>query len=968
MFRRGYFVTDHLLPPRMRGPGGGYDDRYVALPRPEIPHERTIIVISDDESEPEVIADRRESWHHNGDNDLRPTTSHDDLSIRGDKPSPIQSPHAYKRAKIEDNATLYLHHEHLDLNANRGNHNELKVSHRAHDHLAEPYPIQPGVAPAEPTYQQAAALESGQASLSSIVTPNSRLLQVEAERRPPYFVDGCFEVKMYNGPGYEKFPVVLGTVKGHQEICNKWDAEEKKKLERQAERLRQELNSVGKDPNWKYESAFLDQVDHHEDPSKELLERCLESVREVFPDIEVAFITKKIEATGEAALTNVDGAVVRPEPTQVAQTVIDEVLEMDTYPREDTTTSSGRDRAPPDGTGVTISWDRDLEKDAMYLKDAVILLAKTFDHVPTHHIHKIVEEKKSIFNAYVHLYEQEEQFYSSSARPYHRLRNPRREVEKKYLLTPNDRRIPYQYYHRVNELQAAKQHVAREAIQDAARKAKEVAELANLLSHIETGALAECQCCFDAETPLNRIVPCMADQQHYFCYACVESLANNQVGMMRHEMKCMDGGGCTADLSNEHVGKAVPIVTFDRLEMNRQQAEVMAAGIDGLEKCRWCDYQAICDTVEHDPVFVCLNPDCKRATCRRCNQDNHLPKSCKENKQDGLLSGRHNIEEARSEAIMRTCPNKKCGVKIIKDFGCNKMQCVKCQSKMCYVCKEDISHLGNNAYWHFNKPGAKCPLYDEAGADNRHEEEAMIAELKAIETLKKTNVDVDESQLRIESGKSRALKLDEHPAADLFYQGMLERAGRIGHEQHRIQVLQQRIALMQEMMPDPEEEAFIQALLQEPEAGQFNRDGVRDLHANLEVRLDRQIGANIFADAIEMAAVRADQNLGAAPNAAAPPMGWPVNPPAAPAALGRDRNGHFRGAANLPNLPRLPMLGAAPGLPVQYPLAQGQLGGERQLQPAQCHADRRARLNHPRQPNVGQPENPPHMIPGRRRP
>ncbi|KAL6251858.1 hypothetical protein RBB50_002068 [Rhinocladiella similis] len=950
---------------------GGHDgdDRFVALPRPDIPHGRIIIEISDDEeSEPEIKAGRHMSWHNNGNNDLRPRTTHDSLAIRGDKNSPIQSPHAYKRAKIEDTATLNPKHPNVNPDGDR--YHEMRVPRPGRGFPTVPHPFQPGVAAAEPTYQQRAVPDSDQASSSRIAPAKSRSPQVEAERRPPYYVDGCFEVKMYNGPGYEQFPVVLGTVKGHQEICNKWDAEEAKRLQRKAARLQRELSSLNGPI---YKPDVLNEDDRQMDASRELEERCLESVRDVFPDIEVAFVKKKIEAGVEAAYNNVHGATIRPKFAHVAQTIIDEVLEMNMYPKEDAACSlSRRDSAPGDGTGVTITWDRDIEKDAMYLKDAVILLAKTFDHVPTHYIHKVVEEKKSIFNAYVHLHEQEQQFYSLSKRPYARLRNPRKDIEKKYLLHPTDRRIPYQYFHRVNELQAAKQHMAREAIQEAARKAKEEAELANLLWHKENGALAECQCCFDAETPLNRVVPCMAEQQHYFCYACVESLANNQVGMMKHEMRCMDGDGCTAHLSNEHVGKAVPILTFDRLEMNKQQAEVMAAGIDGLEKCRWCDYQAICDAVEKDPVFICLNPECKRATCRKCNKDNHLPKSCEENKRESELSGRHNIEEARSEAIMRTCPNKNCRVKIIKDFGCNKMQCVKCLSRMCYVCKEDITYLGANAYWHFNRPGAKCPLYDEEGLD-RHEQEAMKAELEAIKEVKKINGDVDETQLRVESGKLPKPKLNDHPAADLFYRNMMNRAGRLDHRQRRVQELQQRVAIMQNMMPDPEEDAFIADLIrqgQHREQHLLNR--MRNLDANLE--------ANVHAD-LHNAPMNARANAAALRMdlAAVPPPGLPERR--------RDGFDHF----DFPDYRILPMPGQAPGLATQHPPAQGGLGGERQAHPMQYNADHGAGANimraggplfldimapnppghaaaaDPQAQNFGQPENPYYMFHGRRR-
>ncbi|KAI1624237.1 hypothetical protein EDD37DRAFT_549001, partial [Exophiala viscosa] len=555
---------------------------------------------------------------------------------------------------------------------------------------------------------------------------------------------------MYKGPGYERFPVVLGTVKGHKELCEKWDADQRQKWEKKAAKMRQKMLDVyvvhGSD------SDSPDETDS-EVRSKEPDDKCLQSVLEVFPDIEVAFVVGKIHAHGPQPIyTDEDDEVIELAAPPLAERIIAEILELDSYPKEVGVESSGsRTAAPEDGTGFTISWDRDLFKDDMYRKDAVLLLAKTFDHVPTHYIQSIVTQKKSIFDSYVYIEEREDQFFAKNLRPYARLRQPRKEIEKKYQLGISDRRIPYQYHNRVNELQAARQHVAREAIQEAAKKAKEEAEALNLAKHKEMGALVECQCCFDEEIPLNRVVECMADEPHFFCYVCVEGLADNQVGMLKYEMRCMDGSGCTAELSNEAVGKAVPILTFDRLALNKQQAEVRLAGIEGLEKCKWCDYQAVCENVDKDPVFYCLNPECKRATCRKCEMDSHLPRTCEENQRDNDLHGLHAVEEARSEAVMRICP--KCKVKIMKEQGCNKMTCSTCNTMMCYVCNADLTALGQRPYDHFNKPGAKCRLHDEDGGD-RHEEEAMRAEIEAIKKAKDQNASIDESRLRIESGKA----------------------------------------------------------------------------------------------------------------------------------------------------------------------------------------------------------------------
>ena len=262
----------------------------------------------------------------------------------------------------------------------------------------------------------------------------------------------------------------------------------------------------------------------------------------------------------------------------------------------------------------------------------------------------------------------------------------------------------------------------------------------------------ECQCCFD-ERPINRAVPCEGEEAHFFCNDCVKRQAESQIGAMKYEMRCMDTSGCKAELSTEAVAQTVPLQLYDKLTFNQQQAEISSAGIEGLEMCPFCDFKAICEPVEVDSVFDCQNPDCGLVTCRKCKERSHLPKTCEEVKKDKGLGARHKIEEARSEAMMRTCP--KCKVKLIKEYGCNKMICTNCRAIMCYICQKDISGTGKEqGYDHFHRAGATCALHDTTGVD-RHEAEADAAETAAIAEAKAEYEDIDERALQIETGKNK---------------------------------------------------------------------------------------------------------------------------------------------------------------------------------------------------------------------
>ncbi|KAJ4519291.1 hypothetical protein HRR83_004686 [Exophiala dermatitidis] len=590
--------------------------------------------------------------------------------------------------------------------------------------------------------------------------------------KAPYYDDIQLQVTMYRGPGYERFPVVLGTVAGHQELCDKWDAEQHLSLYRSPSDPRQ--RSISPLLIERTNSKSSNGSGTGADGSRLREEECLASIRNILPDIDREFVRKKLQKYSAFLNHNDDDCQVMHQADDIAQEIIEEILEMDSYPKE---TAKASDDAQgveaEDGTGVTIRWDQQLPKSETYAKDAVIMLARTFDHVPTVYIAKVVAEKGSIFAAYVCIHEHED-VDSPSDRPYSRLRRARTRIERKYQLTYSDEDHHHSaaYANQVNELQAAKQHVARRAIRAAEEKAKSEHEADNLAKHKASGAVMECQCCFDDEVPLNRLVSCTAEVSHFFCYACVRNLADTQIGSMRYELQCMDGSGCTSELSEPEVRNAIPTKTFDRLQWAKQQAEIIAAGIEGLEECPFCDYKAVCGDISIQPSFECKNPDCSRVSCRKCHKDDHAPKTCEEMRNDNILSARHLVEEAMSEAVMRTCPT--CKVKIIKEYGCNKMVCTKCRTMICYVCKANLSQL-KDPYQHFHTVppggGKVCTLHDRSGVD-RHETEANEAETEAIKQAKEKDAEVDPSKLRIttdDTGKRRQPASAAQPAGPVRY-------------------------------------------------------------------------------------------------------------------------------------------------------------------------------------------------------
>jgi len=254
------------------------------------------------------------------------------------------------------------------------------------------------------------------------------------------------------------------------------------------------------------------------------------------------------------------------------------------------------------------------------------------------------------------------------------------------------------------------------------------------------------QCCFD-DVPINKATHCDGEEPHFFCLECAKRNANSEIGKSKYKLVCMDGSGCKAEFEKEQVRRFLDVKTRDTLERLQQQEEIRLADLDDLTSCPFCDFAAICPPVEEDREFRCANPDCEKVSCRLCKLETHIPLSCEANAKENKVTIRHAVEEAMTEALVRSC--HKCKNKYIKEFGCNKMMCMRCSSIQCYVCSKDITKDG---YAHFNesarggRPG-QCPLFDNT--EQRHDEEVKKAEQKALEKVRAEYPKFSEEELKI---------------------------------------------------------------------------------------------------------------------------------------------------------------------------------------------------------------------------
>ncbi|RAL04734.1 E3 ubiquitin-protein ligase RNF216 [Aspergillus ibericus CBS 121593] len=492
----------------------------------------------------------------------------------------------------------------------------------------------------------------------------------------------------------------------------------------------------------------------------------LTHILDIFPDISHNYVEELINRHKGSHGKSIEQELLK-------ENVVEEIVQQSDYPKQEKV----KKRKIAETEDEDKKWMANMPErgSRLYLQLAIGMLSQEFGWIPLHHIRHVVNEKKELFSAFLTLHTQE----LGRTNDYIKLKRERISVAK-----TDDGSSIVENLHQ--ELAAAKKRAAKDdgewhsfdnenpitdqwvTCKAVLRRQKEdqEAEVRNEEEHTRTGNLVECQCCY-LDVPANRSLPCEGDYVHFFCFTCIRKSAETQIGLMKYQLQCFDTSGCQAQFSRARLGEALGPSMMEKLDSLQQQDEIEKAGLEGLEACPFCDFKAICPPVEEDREFRCRKPECERVSCRLCQQESHIPRTCQEAKLERGLPERHLVEEAMSEALIRNCP--RCKVKIVKEYGCNKMICSKCRCAMCYVCKKDISQ---EQYDHFGRPPTNCRTHDEP-AENRSLREIEQAQKATIETLLAQNPELTEEELRVHTDKekkpaSNQQRRNNYPRAELY--------------------------------------------------------------------------------------------------------------------------------------------------------------------------------------------------------
>ncbi|KAJ3013249.1 hypothetical protein HKX48_005852 [Thoreauomyces humboldtii] len=251
----------------------------------------------------------------------------------------------------------------------------------------------------------------------------------------------------------------------------------------------------------------------------------------------------------------------------------------------------------------------------------------------------------------------------------------------------------------------------------------------------------ECGCCFGIE-PLAEAIQC--DDAHLFCRECARRAAEAEIGLRRTELKCLSVHGCTHRFSEKQIRAFLPAPVFEGYLKLCQEVEVNTAGLDHLHSCPFCSFQAIIEeSPVENPLFFCQHDSCRTVSCRLCRIRNHHPLSCEEAKQEAAQSGKHDVEEAMTDALLRSCP--KCSNRFYKVDGCNAMTCT-CGTVMCYVCRKKIvKALHYPSAMAGRSEADTCPLFDDTALRNKADVRQAFEE--AADAARSKNPDLDVAAL-----------------------------------------------------------------------------------------------------------------------------------------------------------------------------------------------------------------------------
>jgi TRIAD3 protein (E3 ubiquitin-protein ligase RNF216) len=105
------------------------------------------------------------------------------------------------------------------------------------------------------------------------------------------------------------------------------------------------------------------------------------------------------------------------------------------------------------------------------------------------------------------------------------------------------------------------------------------------------------------------------------------------------------------------------------------------------------------------------------------------------------------IQSKLNETLVRICP--RCQAQFLKELGCNRMECPRCQTWFCYYCRQVIpKEIGYEHFWRGKgkPPKGACPLFMNTKKFNKIEVETRRHEMEAFFAARPDDEETDDEE------------------------------------------------------------------------------------------------------------------------------------------------------------------------------------------------------------------------------
>ena len=108
-------------------------------------------------------------------------------------------------------------------------------------------------------------------------------------------------------------------------------------------------------------------------------------------------------------------------------------------------------------------------------------------------------------------------------------------------------------------------------------------------------------------------------EAHLFCTPCMTQYAETLLGSHDPKIVCMDQSGCKLPFPESELRRFLSPKLISLYERVKQQKEIEAAGLEGLEECPFCEYKVVIEN-DQEKLFRCENTECGVVSCRACKK------------------------------------------------------------------------------------------------------------------------------------------------------------------------------------------------------------------------------------------------------------------------------------------------------------------------------------------------------------